>query len=275
MAKQYTLAGSNFDFGYYAWIENKDTLVYGEERGREGGILYRGEFKGDSTPYMVNLKLENPELYNSIVSYFKERTEAKQYFVHSAYADCYHVVCVIGGKVESDDIFCSWEVPGFVSRIEAEGYEKAEYVPDFEREVEEAKKALEHALEMWEYAKKNPLRIDDKEAVKYWPECFSEEEQAMLQDTSNGKIYPPSREELEDLYGVSIEVGNTVEALETNTYHEGYYFGKWWWTRTVSRYYPPTSTEALLMTVTTNGHINEEGARQFGCIRPVITIKVS
>lgn len=180
MAKQYTLAGSNFDFGYYAWIENKDTLVYGEERGREGGILYRGKFKGDTTPYMKDLKRENPKLYNSIVNYFKERAVAKQYFLNDAYTDNYHVVCVVGGKVEFDYILSTWEIDGFIKRIESEGYEKAEYVPDYARKVEEAKKALEHALEMWEYAKKMPLNISDKEAVKYWPECFGEEEQKKL-----------------------------------------------------------------------------------------------
>ena len=180
MAKQYTLAGSNFDFGYYAWIENKDTLVYGEERGREGGILYRGKFKGDTTPYMINLKLENPELYNSIVNYFKERENAKQYFLNDAYTDNYHVVCVVGGKVKEDYILSTWEIDGFIRRLESEGYEKAHYVPDYEREVAEAKKALDDALELLEYAKKNPLNIADKDAVRYWPKCFSEKERESL-----------------------------------------------------------------------------------------------
>lgn len=172
--------GSRYDYGFYAWPENRDTLVIGEERGREGGELYRGKFKGDNTPYMKDIKDENPELYVSIVGYFKERAKAKQYFTKEAYGDCYHVVCVVGKKVESDDILCSWEMDGFIRRLESEDYEKAEYVPDYQREVEEAKKALEHALKLWEDAKKMPLNIADKEAVKYWPECFSEEEQAKL-----------------------------------------------------------------------------------------------
>jgi hypothetical protein len=45
-------------------------LTIGEERGREGGILYRGEYKGENTPYMNNIKEESPALYNSIVQYF-------------------------------------------------------------------------------------------------------------------------------------------------------------------------------------------------------------
>ena len=64
-----TFAGSNFNFGWYAYVENGD-FVIGEERGREGGILYRGEYKGDDTPWMNEIKRENIKLYNSIVKYY-------------------------------------------------------------------------------------------------------------------------------------------------------------------------------------------------------------
>ena len=65
--------GSHFDYGFYAWVENNGELVIGEERGREGGTLYRGEYKGDNTPSIKNVKKENLELYNGIVEYFKKR----------------------------------------------------------------------------------------------------------------------------------------------------------------------------------------------------------
>jgi hypothetical protein len=64
-----TFAGSDFYCGFYALIEDGQ-FVIGEERGREGGVLYRGEYKGDDTPYMYNIKRENIKLYNSIVKYF-------------------------------------------------------------------------------------------------------------------------------------------------------------------------------------------------------------
>ena len=64
--------GSNFNYGFYAWMEN-DKLVIGDEKGREGGILYRGEYKGDDTPYLKDIKKENTTLYNSIVRYFNEK----------------------------------------------------------------------------------------------------------------------------------------------------------------------------------------------------------
>lgn len=55
--------------GYYALIKN-DEFIIGEERVREGGILYRGEYKGADTPYINDIKNENLKLYNSIINYF-------------------------------------------------------------------------------------------------------------------------------------------------------------------------------------------------------------
>lgn len=58
------------DIGYYAYIEN-DELVIGESRWREGGELYRGEYKGKkNTPWLTAIKSENLELYDNIVNYF-------------------------------------------------------------------------------------------------------------------------------------------------------------------------------------------------------------
>jgi hypothetical protein len=65
-------AGSNFKYGYYAFVDSNGQFVIGEERGREGGELYRGEYKGEKTPWMHDIKKENIKLYNSIVRYFNE-----------------------------------------------------------------------------------------------------------------------------------------------------------------------------------------------------------
>lgn len=65
-------AGSNFKYGYYAFVDSNGQFVIGEERMREGGELYRGEYKGEKTPWMHDIKKENAKLYNSIVRYFNE-----------------------------------------------------------------------------------------------------------------------------------------------------------------------------------------------------------
>ena len=59
-------------YGYYAYIDINDDFVIGEERGREGGELYRGEYKGEDTPWLKNIKFEEVTLYNNIVRYFRE-----------------------------------------------------------------------------------------------------------------------------------------------------------------------------------------------------------
>ena len=62
--------GSDFRCGYYAFVELNGQFVIGEERGREGGELYRGEYKGENTPWLLDVKNENLTLYKSIVRYF-------------------------------------------------------------------------------------------------------------------------------------------------------------------------------------------------------------
>ena len=56
-------------YGYYSFVENDD-FVIGEERWREGGELYRGEYMGINTPYMNDIKNENLKMYNSIIKYY-------------------------------------------------------------------------------------------------------------------------------------------------------------------------------------------------------------
>ena len=62
--------GSHFDYGYYAYLDRNGKFVIGEERGRDGGVLYCGEYKRENTPWLSDIKEENVKLYNSIVSYF-------------------------------------------------------------------------------------------------------------------------------------------------------------------------------------------------------------
>lgn len=64
--------GSCFDYGFHAFIDANGDFVIGEERGREGGELYRGKFLGKKTPKLCSIKTENPILYNNIIKYFSE-----------------------------------------------------------------------------------------------------------------------------------------------------------------------------------------------------------
>lgn len=70
--------GSNFKYGYYAFISTDGQFVIGEERGREGGILYRGEYTGISTSHMHDIYKENTRLFNDIVRYFRDHKNDTQ-----------------------------------------------------------------------------------------------------------------------------------------------------------------------------------------------------
>lgn len=59
------------NFGFYAYINDDKKLVIGEERGREGGDLYIGEWKGMNTPYLQDIMKEDPILFNEILEFFR------------------------------------------------------------------------------------------------------------------------------------------------------------------------------------------------------------
>lgn len=57
-------------WGWYAYAEN-DVLVIGESFPHEGGDLYSGDYRGDNTPYLMEIKKDCLEIYNKIVKYFE------------------------------------------------------------------------------------------------------------------------------------------------------------------------------------------------------------
>lgn len=61
----------SYGYGFYAFVNKIGQLVIGEERGREGGHLYRGKYEGKDTSLMNKIKKESITLYNSIVKYFE------------------------------------------------------------------------------------------------------------------------------------------------------------------------------------------------------------
>ena len=105
---------------------------------------------------------------------------------------------------------------------------------------------------------------------------FTAEEQEMIQNTPNGKLYPPSKEELQKLYGFTIALKETHEELITGYYsgsHYSYSTYNWWTRHPVQRYY---SSEYTFMAVSgKSGYVYAEEATEICGLRPVITVKVS
>lgn len=65
---------NHYNYGWFAHLEN-NILTIEYEAPREGGTLYSGEYKGVETPYLNEIKKEDPILYNSIVKYFNHIKE--------------------------------------------------------------------------------------------------------------------------------------------------------------------------------------------------------
>ena len=70
MARTHTFKGSaSAGYGYFAYIEEGKLLIT-EDWGTWGGILYHGDYS-HAANVLIRLKKEAPELYNSIVEYYK------------------------------------------------------------------------------------------------------------------------------------------------------------------------------------------------------------
>lgn len=67
----------NSDYGWFSYVEDC-VLFIGKCSPHEGGLLYHGEFKGDDTPYLLEIKKEDIEQYNSIVKYFEDNNMSEQ-----------------------------------------------------------------------------------------------------------------------------------------------------------------------------------------------------
>ena len=158
--------GSHFDFGYYAFVDRNGQFVIGEERGREGGELYRGEYKGEITPYLNRVKKENIKLYNSIVKHFKENFK-KQYVIQKAYTGNSRILQYVNGKYETGTIIADYEICGYVSALENMGYERAYYEKEFLARIKNLEDELRMAKEWYQNVQGCFLDLSVDEAKKY------------------------------------------------------------------------------------------------------------
>jgi hypothetical protein len=62
------------NFGFYAYINDDNKLIIGEERGCDGGV-YIGNWQGMKTPYIQEIKKEDPILFEQIVDYYEDSND--------------------------------------------------------------------------------------------------------------------------------------------------------------------------------------------------------
>jgi hypothetical protein len=156
----------SYGYGYYAFVDSNGQFVIGEERGREGGELYRGEYKGENTPWLSDIKKENIRLYNDIVKYFKEHVK-KQYVIQRAYTGNSKILRYVNGKYEDDDIITDYNLHGYVSALENMGYERAYYEKEFLARIKNLEKELKEAKEWYQNVQGCFLNLSVEEAEKY------------------------------------------------------------------------------------------------------------
>lgn len=68
MARRITF-GESVNHGWYAYIED-GVFVIGRIHAAYGGDKYRGEYKGENTPYLNEIKENYLKAYNKIIEYF-------------------------------------------------------------------------------------------------------------------------------------------------------------------------------------------------------------
>ena len=114
------------DYGYWAFLDNDGMLVIGEERGSYGGQLYRGPWKGEDTPYLSDIKKEQPKLFSKITNFYEKEfgnlTLEKKKTTKTVYVS-YSVL----KTVEVPDDWNDREIKDYLEGIAPEGYNDMEY----------------------------------------------------------------------------------------------------------------------------------------------------
>ena len=114
------------DYGYWAFLDNDGMLVIGEERGYYGGQLYRGSWKGEDTPYLSDIKKEQPKLFSKITNFYEKEfgnlTLEKKKTTKTVYVS-YSVL----KTVEVPEDWNDREIKDYLEDIAPEGYNDMEY----------------------------------------------------------------------------------------------------------------------------------------------------
>ena len=114
------------DYGYWAFLDNEGMLVIGEERGYYGGQLYRGPWKGEDTPYLSDIKKEQPKLFSKITNFYEKEfgnlTLEKKKTTKTVYVS-YSVL----KTVEVPEDWNDREIKDYLEGVAPEDYNDMEY----------------------------------------------------------------------------------------------------------------------------------------------------
>ena len=114
------------DYGYWAFLDNDGMLVIGEERGCYGGQLYRGSWKGEDTPYLSDIKKEQPKLFSKITNFY-EKEFGNLTLENKKTTKTVYVSYSVLKTVEVPDDWNDREIKDYLEGIAPEGYNDMEY----------------------------------------------------------------------------------------------------------------------------------------------------
>ena len=89
------------------------------------------------------------------------KPKKKQYIIEYAYTGHSHVITFVDGKIESETIINDYEISGYTTRLKAEGYTQAYYVPIYQKMHDKALDELKLAEKLLTIAKSFPIKIND------------------------------------------------------------------------------------------------------------------
>lgn len=95
------------------------------------------------------------------------KNKKKQYVLKKAYADNYHVLQYVDGKLKAHNIISYYNLDGYIDDLKNMGYIQAYYEREYHVKMLRAKEDYEFAFADYERAKENPLMLDDEEIEKY------------------------------------------------------------------------------------------------------------
>ena len=98
----------------------------------------------------------------------KNKEHVKQYYSWPAYTDNYHVLTVVDGKVEDDNIVSLYALSEIQSYLEGRGYQKAHLVLEEEIRLQKAEQELKDAQEALAMAKAAPLNLSNEDAMSHY-----------------------------------------------------------------------------------------------------------
>lgn len=122
---QLSFGDSNWEF--WGFIDNEGILTIGKG-GWGHEILYYGPWKGENTPYLSEIKKEQPKLYSKIVDYYEKELGALRWEKEKKMTKTVYVSYSVLKTFEVPEDWNDREITDYLEGMAPEDYNDMEYV---------------------------------------------------------------------------------------------------------------------------------------------------